>query len=274
MATKLRRFSHSLVDTMLDCSRKAYYRYVEEIPSPKSSALVKGSACDEAWNVALSAKVDGDVLSLTDTEEITEQKFRDEVANEGGVSAIDWGDDDDPKASARASLDAAIRLTRTWHKDLYPLIEPTLVQIELHRPLPSGRDFIGFLDFEGTVDGREVVADNKTASRAMPASDADKALQAYAYAWLKDEPIDFAFVRAIETKGGRANSEIVFTRRSDGDIEWYGELVATVEQQFEAGMFPPNPKSFLCSRKLCPYFERCQPHRVISGPSPQESQEE
>ena len=62
---ELRRFSHSLIDCFLDCPRKAYYRYVEEIPSPKSAALVKGSACDEAWNEALQAKLTGeDALSV------------------------------------------------------------------------------------------------------------------------------------------------------------------------------------------------------------------
>ena len=39
---ELRRFSHSLIDTYLECPRKAYYRYVEGIESSKgdvSSAL-------------------------------------------------------------------------------------------------------------------------------------------------------------------------------------------------------------------------------------------
>jgi len=39
MTTVPRRFSHSLVSTYLDCPRKAWFRYVETIPSPPAPAL-------------------------------------------------------------------------------------------------------------------------------------------------------------------------------------------------------------------------------------------
>ena len=260
---ELRRFSHSLIDCFLDCPRKAYYRYVEEIPSPKSAALVKGSACDEAWNEALQAKLTGeDALSVDAIKEITELHFRDDVRAQGGKSAVDWGE-----SNATDALASALRLSEQWAKGLYPAIEPTAVQVQYDRELPSGRQFIGFVDFEGSIDGvGPVVADNKTGGRKLSPSEADKGLQPYAYAWLKGEAIQFVFARAVDT-GKSQSTEFVWTGRNDGDVTWYDDLVTAVERQWEAEIWPTNPKSNLCGAKFCPYFAKCQPHRVVTGPS-------
>lgn len=270
---ELRRFSHSLIDTYLDCPRKAEYRYVEGIESPKSTALVKGSATDEVWNTALAAKIAGEVMPTDELVELTESAFRRVVHDEGGVSSIDWGEVSDRKAAARAALNSAKTLSRIWADQLYPHIEPTAVQVELTRELPSGRQFIGFLDYEGVIEGQEGIGDNKTGSKRMAKGDAGKALQPYAYAWLKDEPISFVFSRAIDT-GSNRYSEFVWTGRSAKDNAWYGVLVGQVERAFTEGIFPPNPRSNLCSPKWCPFFERCQPHRTSHpGATPEETTE-
>lgn len=277
--TEQRRFSHSLIDTMLDCPRKAAYRYVENIKSPRSAALIKGSACDEAWNKALDTYIaDGERMPIADIVTLTEERYRAVVANDGGIRQIDWGDDKgDPKAAARKHLDASMRLTRVWAETLYPSIEPAAVQLEYTRTLPSGREFIGFVDWSGTWDNLPCIGDNKTASRAMPQGDADKALQPSAYSWLIEAnsvgaetetgefsgpDVNFVFARAIETSGGNRKGEFVATKRTWQDNNWYGHLVEEVEAQFVAGNFPPNPKSNLCGPKWCPYFERCMPHKT------------
>lgn len=264
--TQLRRFSHSLIDTYLDCPRKAMYRYVAGIESPMTPALLKGKANDQSWNAALAAKIAGDVTPTEDILERTEVEFRAAV-KELGLSSIDWEGESDHKAAARTALESALTLSRVWANELYPEIEPTAVQVELTRQLPSGRQFIGFLDYEGVVEGLPAIGDNKTGKRRMATGDAGKALQPSAYAWLKDEPISFVFSRAIDT-GASRYSEFVWTARSEADNAWYGELVAMVERAFETGIFPPNPKSNLCGSKWCAYYERCQPHRVIRAALP------
>ena len=233
------------------------YRYVEAIPSPKTASLVRGSACDEAWNYALQGKLeDGEIIPVDSLMEITEQAFRDVIKAEGGTDSVDWGD-----TSARESLESALRLSKAWRLQLYPDINPTAIQVRLTRTLDSGREFIGFADFEGLIDGIPAIGDNKTGARRLAKNEADRGLQPFAYAWLKDEPTTFVFVRAIDT-GKSTSTEMVWTARSAGDNAWYGQLVADVERGFELGNFPPNPKSYLCGPKFCPYFERCMPHRV------------
>lgn len=256
--TEMRRFSHSLINSYLDCARKTYYRYVEQIPSPRSGALIKGSAIDEAANYDLTQKMDTkEDIDLESFLEFTEDAFRQEVDKSGGTDNIDWG-----RSNARHDLDAALRMGKAWLQGLAPAIVPTTVQGFYTKELPSGRQFVGYTDFEGYIDGTAAIGDNKTARRRMNSEEADKDLQPSSYAWLKDEPSDFAFMRVVDLKSAPV-PEIVWTDRSEGDIAWYGELVDTVEKAWEAGIFPPNPRSFMCGPTKCPFWERCMPAKTI-----------
>jgi len=260
-SAELRRFSHSLVDCYLDCPKKAYYRYIDKRPSPMGSALIKGRAMDEAANFDLEMFMEsGEHVKMSDLLDMAERAYAQAVDDAGGESEVDWGDDPEDLV-----FDSTIRLTKTWRRELAPSIIPTAVQVEYHRPLPSGRDFIGFVDWEGSVNGSDlaepVIGDNKTGKRKMGRQDAPKSLQPYAYAYLRGDPTTFVFARSIDT-GKSVSSEFVWTERSKGDIAWYAQLLTEVERAFDAGIWPTNPKSFLCNERWCPYFAVCQPHRT------------
>lgn len=258
-----RRFSHSLVDTYTDCPRKAQYRYIDELPMRKPQALIKGSACDTAWNASMLNKIETEEdLPLPDLLERAEQAFRDDVREAGGIAECQWSDPD-PKDGARRALDSTLALTKAWLIQLAPDILPTAVQVRLDRLMPSGREVVGFLDAEATVDGRPAVMDNKTASRRMNQGDADRGLQPSAYAWLRGEPIDFVFARAIATPKGSTSAEFVWTSRNETDIKTYGEILAGVEQGWMAGNFPPNPASRFCGTG-CPYWSVCPVGRGVT----------
>lgn len=259
---------------MLDCPRKAWYRYVERVPAPKGVALIKGTACDLAWNDALVSKLGGVEMEVEELLTRTETYFREDVAKEGGPAAVNYGDKAlSPKVAARAALDSSMRMAEVWHRDLYPAIEPAAVQLVLERPLPSGRLFTGVIDWTGTIGIHAVDGDNKTGSDSMSQSEADKATQASAYSWLREAQqgenavsddgellYQFVFARGVDTKTPKA--EFVHTYRTLADNEWYGQMVVEVEAQFMAGNFPPNPKSNLCSPKWCPFYAHCMPHKT------------
>lgn len=258
-----RRFSHSLIDTMTECARKAYFRYIEKLEDPKTPALLKGSACDEAWNGALEAKLEGGTIARDDLLALTEERYRANVSEAGGLSSINWQDSGDRKDLARKHLAQALQMAGAWHDELYPLIQPTAVQVRLERTLPSGRTFIGFLDWEGVYDERlEAIGDNKTGSKSMADYEAEKALQPTAYAFLKGHATDFVFARSILLPKSGTKTQAVHTCRSVEDADWYGQMVEEVEAQWVAGNFPPNPKSNLCGPKFCSFYERCMPHRT------------
>lgn len=245
----LRRFSHSLVQTFLQCPRKAYLQYVEKVPTPLPVALLKGQATDEAWNTALLYKMaTGQDMAETTVLEITEQTFQEARERAGD---IDWQGDTEPDVK-----DSTIRLSKTWARELAPQIEPRAVQVELHRTLQSGRDFIGFLDWVGDFDGAAAVGDNKTGKRRMTQEEAGKNLQPTAYAYLAGGPISFVFARAIDT-GKSSYGEAVETTRSFGDVLWYAYLVDDLDAHWEMRLaldyWPVNPTSTFCG-KGCPFY--------------------
>jgi len=254
-----RRFSHSLIDSYKRCPRFAYFRYVEKLPERKTTALIKGSACDTAWNVNLEQKIESrQDLPVEDVLQVAENAFRDEVDGAGGRDAVEWASD----RTQDAALDSVIRMAKAYHLALAPDVQPLAVQVELHRPLESGRDFIGFLDLEAAVEGVICVADNKTGKRRMPEQDADVALQPFAYAWLKNEPVDFAFLRVVDT-GKNVSTETVWTERTSEDIAVYQEFVDEADRAFTNEVFPRNPTSMYCGPTKCQFWNACMPTRTI-----------
>lgn len=241
--------SFSSVTTYLRCPRQWAYAYLEQLRRRPGVALIKGGAVDKAAAANLHQKIEtqrdlpkGDVL------ELAEDAFRRAVDQEGGASEIDWEGTNKTRA-----LDSTIGLT-DLHMTLHaPRIQPAYVQLELHRELPSGRDFVGHLDYV-TVDS--VVGDVKTGNKRMGQEAADSDLQPTSYAYLINEPIAFEFARVIDT-GTRRYDEIVETGRDQRAIEWFGGLVGQVERGIDAGVFPPNPDGWWCNQRYCGFWSRC-----------------
>lgn len=241
--------SFSSVSTYLRCPRQWAYSYLEQLRRPPGVALIKGGAVDKAATHNLQQKIDSHAdLPRNDVLEVAEDAFRSSVDKEGGPSEINW----DGGNQARA-LDSVIGLTEVHMLHHAPRIQPAYVQLELHRELPGGRDFMGFIDY---VTTDSVVGDVKTGNKRMGQENADGDLQPSAYAFLINEPIAFEFARVIDT-GTRRYEEVVETGRDKRAIDWFGGLVADVEKGIDAGVFPPNPNGWHCSRKFCGFYDRC-----------------
>ena len=86
-----RRFSHSLVSLALECPRKAYYRYVEKVPTPTPAPFIKGRAMDAACNLNMLQKIDThEDLSadeLLNEAQVAWDAALDEV---GGPTGVEW----------------------------------------------------------------------------------------------------------------------------------------------------------------------------------------
>lgn len=248
--------SHSSVATFLRCPRQWAYSYLEGLRRPPGVALIKGSALDKAATFNLEQKrVTKRDLAIDDVLEVAEDAFRKDVDRNGGQSEVQW----DGTNFARA-LDSAIKLTSTHMKHHAPLIQPREVQLELHRELPDGRDFVGFVDF---VEEDGTLSDVKSGSRRMAAGDADTDPQPSAYGYLAGEPVAFKFYRSIDT-GSKLTHEIVETGRDQRAIDWYEQKVLDVSAAINTGVFPPNDSGWHCTKRFCGYFEIC-----MSGRKPQ-----
>jgi CRISPR/Cas system-associated exonuclease Cas4 (RecB family) len=242
--------SFSSVSTYLRCPRQWAYAYLENIRRRPGVALIKGGAVDKAASANLTQKLTSNTdLHVDEVKEMAEDAFRSAVDREGGASEIDW----DGQNQARA-LDSTIGLTDVHMRHHAPRIQPAYVQLELHRDLPDGRDFVGHIDY---VTTDSVVGDVKTGSRRMGQDAADSDLQPSAYGFLINEPIAFEFARVIDT-GTRRYEEVVTTGRDRRAIDWFSGLVDDVSRGINAAVFPPNPNGWHCSQKFCGYWNRCQ----------------
>lgn len=242
--------SFSSVSTYLRCPRQWAYSYLEQLRRRPGVALIKGGSVDKAAAHNLTQKVNSQTdLPTNDVLEVAEDAFRKAVDQEGGPSEIDWNGQNQARG-----LDSTIALTEIHMLHHAPRIQPACVQLELHRELPAGRDFMGFIDY---VTTDSIVGDVKTGNKRMGQQAADSDLQPSAYAYLINEPIAFEFARVIDT-GTRRYEEIVETGRDRKAIDWFSGLLADVERGIDAAVFPPNPNGWWCSQRFCGFWTRCQ----------------
>ncbi|MCX7618914.1 PD-(D/E)XK nuclease family protein [Tepidiforma sp.] len=248
-AAAVDHLSFSSISTYLRCPRQWAYAYLEGLRRRPTGALIRGEAVDRGAARNLSQKIESRRdLPVGDILETTEDAFRRAVDREGGPSEVDW-----EGANQARLLDSSIELARIHAYEHAPHIDPAAVQLELKRALPSGREFVGYLDYVQR-DGR--VGDIKTGSKRMGQEAADRDLQPSAYAYLVGEPIRFEFARLIDT-GTRRGEEIVTTERDAGAITWFEQLASEVDRAIAAEVFPPNPNGWHCSPRYCGFWTRC-----------------
>ncbi len=249
--------SHSSVSTYLRCPRQWAFAYIEKLRRIPSVALLKGSAVDTGLSLNLEQKIETRIdLPVEDVLQVAEQSFRDRVDASGGVDEIEWDG-----SNLAKGIDSTINLTRLHMQEHAPHIQPTGVQLELHKTLPDGRDFVGYVDF---VDEQGNICDWKTGKSRMGQSSADSDMQPTAYAYLMDRPdATFTFYRAIDT-GKNVSGEVLETTRTTQQVTWYRDAVADVSAAIDAGVFPANPNGWHCSPKFCGFYDMC-----MSGRKPQ-----
>jgi hypothetical protein len=247
--------SHSSVSTFLRCPRQWAFLYLEGVPRRTTSSLIRGTAVDRAAAHNLSQKIEThDDLPIGEVLEVAEDAFRIAVDEAGGRDEVDW-----EGSNQARSLDSAIELTRIHMHCHAPLIQPAAVQLRVSRELPSGREFVGFIDY---VTVHDVVGDIKTGARRMGQDAADTDLQPTAYAFALGYPVEFEFARLIDTGSKRAE-EVIRTRRDESHVGWYASVVGDVERAIDAGIFPANPTGWWCSAKACPAWVPCMvEHRL------------
>lgn len=243
--------SHSSIAMYLRCPRSWAYQYLEQLPrGPLSMSLIRGTAVDRAATKNLRQKIrSGEDLAVDEVCDVAEDVIRSEVDDKGGPSEINWEGMSFPRA-----IDSAVALTKIHMLHHAPVIDPAAVQVELHRPLPDGRDFVGYLDFIET-DGR--VGDIKTGKRRMGQPSADTDMQAHAYAYLRHGAIDFTYWRTIDT-GNQRYEETVMTHRTNTQAAWYERAASDVSASINAAAFPPNTGGWWCGATRCSFWQRCQ----------------
>jgi len=228
-----------------ECPRRWAVEKLDGQRSRPGVALIKGTAVDrlatENWR---QKRQSGQDWTLDEAEEFTEQAFREHVDQQGGRDEVDWGNE-----SFTRALDSSIRLAAGHMRDHARLCTPAGVQVKFSRTLPDGRAFIGFID---AIDQNGDVIDVKTGSRRMPQGDAERDMQATAYAYGLARPITFRWFRVIDA--ARTTTEIIESTRGQNAVEWFEDVALSVSTLIDAGVFPAHP-GWHCAN--CPVAALC-----------------
>lgn len=239
--------SASSVKTFLQCPSSWSAAYLEQLPRRWGSALLKGRAVDKASEVNWRQKPDsGEDISIEAAQEVAEGEFYRSMEEAGGKGEVDWG-----TSNAGAELDSTTRMTRRFMTDIAPLYTPTEVQKRIEIPIVnSERVFIGFID----ALTPDTIIDVKTGGRRMSQADADRDLQASAYA-LATGLKKFTFARVIHSSAkAQTSSELVHTERTVRGTLGFESLVMDVSDAIDAGIYVRIP-GYWCS--WCPAANSC-----------------
>lgn len=239
--------SASSIKTYLQCPASWSASYLDELPRRWGSALVKGRAVDAAATANWRQKpTTGEDIAIEMAQEVAEHEFFKSIDEAGGKSEVDWDD-----SNLGAELDSSMKLTRRHMTDHAPLYTPKAVQQRIELPIiNSERVFVGFID---ALTDDEVI-DVKTGGRRMSQADADRDIQASAYA-LATGLRKFTFARVIHPSAkAQTSSELVHTERTVRGTLGFQSLVMDVSDAIDAGIYVRQP-GYWCS--WCPAANTC-----------------
>lgn len=254
---EITRLSYSSLSLWLNCQRAFYYRYIRQLPAVLSGRMLAGRCYDHGVSYALKRKMAGEIATPEEITDIISDRWESELServvyNELGepkveAKEVDWQGDEPGRLR-----DTVISLAGIYLEKMVPKLEPVAVQERLEG-IVGGVPFLGYPDCVLSNDG---VIDHKFAQKKMPQKVADKDLQMSSYATLLQKPIWAVFHQALDQKTLDINQ--VFTERNQADIDWFSVLASTVWQSIQTGIFPPNPTSWKCGEKECPYWVECR----------------
>lgn len=256
---------------LFDCSYKWYWQNIVGLRSPSGGPAHLGTAVHAGTAAYDQAILDGKFITVTDAVDATRDALatpKDEVVWDEGMTP--------------AEADSfAVKLTTRYCTDIAPT--RTYTAVELKCTALDIATAHGVVRVTGTTDrvrqiedGRKGISDVKTGGRAT-----EKAESGGRRAVTKGHHIQLGIytLMAEQASGERMDgpAEIIGLQTTKdtpcatgeiadvktpllGDGKFPG-LIEIAAGMLKSGVFPPNPKSNLCSRKFCPaYAAHCKYH--------------
>lgn len=249
--------SPSQLDMYFRCGEQYRRAYVLKEKIPPGIAMAKGSACHKAAEVNYRQKIDSGVdLEVGKLLEAAATGFEESVA--GGVSLSDEESTRADKALGEAK-DAAVSLTKVFHRDIAPKVQPTAVEEFVRVDLPNhSHDILGRVD---VVDDKTIVRDLKTSGRRKSQDDVDRSDQLTYYAIAHKKltgirPAGVAFDVLVETK--TPVSQILTSARDEHDVRAFVNKINAMLHGVKSGVFlPAAAGGWCCSPRFCGYWATC-----------------
>ena len=236
--------SPSQARTFLGCAARWYFRYMLGLQEPRTGSLALGSAFHKAITENFRQKIaSGRDLPLQDVTSVYEDEWRNQLAE----AALR----DDENRDELHRVGAAI--TEKYITEAAATIQPAAVE-QLVEGVIGGVKVQGYVDLLDT-EGR--IIDLKTAARKPTGISHDYAFQLTSYAMITPGASGECRLDTItKTKTIQIVQEPVCI---GADERRYAEtMYPMVQDGMRTGLYIPNRAGFLCSRRYCGYWRRCE----------------
>ncbi len=236
--------SPTQVRTFLDCSARWWFKYGLELPEQKTSSLALGLAVHRALEVNFREKHEtGEDLHPTGVIAVFRDFWQDLLKD------TFFQIDEDPAEVGQVGE----QLVAKYMDEAAPLIQPAAMELEVAGEI-AGVKVSGRID---VVDTTGRIIDVKTAARRPTAVPPDYAFQLATYRRLFPRASGEARLDTlVKTKAVQLVS-IDYTVGSQ-DLCATEQLYPLVQDGIRSGLYFPNRQSFLCSRRHCPFWQRCE----------------
>lgn len=255
----------SSIAELLDCPKRWEQKYIYGQFLPSSPPAAIGTAVHASTAVYDQSKIDGSGLTVDDAAGAA----IDSLYNP--TEEVDWQDVDKSDAEQTVLAVHNVYCNEVSPTQDYLIVEHTLEPLQID----MGDGLV--LEMTGTLDrvrvdalGAKGVADVKTGKTAVNAKgevQVSKHLpQLGAYTLLAEQEFGTlaapaAVIGLATLKTPRAGvQEVPGAKEALIGKEDQPGILHFVSTYFKTGLFPPNPGSWLCSEKFCPYYRRCQFH--------------
>lgn len=237
------RLSPSSVNGWSDCQYRWYCKRILKLPEPARAATALGHSVHHAIAENFRQKI-----------ETREDLPPDGVAAlfvNAWVDELDAGVKLQPDENAHDLCDMGVSLVRMFMDRSARQIDPAAVEEHVEGSI-GGVPAHGYIDIR-TTDGR--IIDLKTAKTNRGVTPAHR-LQVATYSMLQPEARGAQLVTLTKTKTIALHSETFEILPSDRRLA--ESMYSIARDQMRAGVYAPNRGSFVCSRKNCAYWGRCE----------------
>lgn len=253
---------------LFDCAYRWEGTHLLGMRMPGSPRALIGTGIHGGTAAFDKARVEGSPIRLDDAAGVAIDTIAERIAAEG----VKWSSDEPDRREVER---IALRLTATYCADISPRYEFTSVELTTS-PLDIDCGggvtvrLTGTLDRARTVAGLRGprIADVKSGKKAVSAAGvANTKLhkpQLGTYQLLYEHTTGEKVDDTVEVIGlntaGNLQTGTAQTRGAkdlllgSDDHQGYIDMAA---QMFRTGLFPPNPQSFLCSKKYCARYTTC-----------------
>jgi hypothetical protein len=251
---------------LFDCAYRFYWKNIVGLRSPASGAAYLGTSIHAGTAGFDSARLRGEPIRADDAVDISVNKLHnpdEEVA---------WDSD----VSMSEVEQSAIALTARYCTDMAP--KRTYKAVELKCEALDIDTEHGVLRVTGTTDrirvlpdGREGISDLKSGKAAVGAdgraTTKSHHFQLGIYTLMAQQEAGRPMTAPAEIIGLQTTKQARVGAGEVADVltpllgdEEHPGAIQIAAQMVRSGLFPPNPKSNLCSAKYCPAFARCHYH--------------